>query len=88
MGHEISVTTLQLAQACSVVANGGVLVRPRLVLRNGDRTLPVVPARRVLRPETAVTMRNMMEGVVLFGTGKRARLEGYSAGGKTGSAQI
>jgi cell division protein FtsI (penicillin-binding protein 3) len=88
MGHEIGVTTLQLAQACSVVANGGLLVRPRLILRKGDQPVPAVPPRRVLRPETAITMRQMMEGVVLYGTGKRARLDGYSTGGKTGSAQI
>ncbi len=43
---------------------------------------------RVIRPETAITMRQMMEGVVLHGTGTRARLAGYTVGGKTGSAQI
>jgi cell division protein FtsI (penicillin-binding protein 3) len=89
MGHEIGVTTLQLAQACSVVANGGMLVRPRLILRTGDQAAPTVSPRRVLRPETAITMRQMMEGVILFGTGRRyANLQGYSAAGKTGSAQI
>jgi membrane peptidoglycan carboxypeptidase len=88
MGQEVSVTTLQLAQAASVVANGGMLVKPRLVLKRGDRTEPVVPPVRVLKPENAITMRQMMEGVVLVGTGSRARLAGYSSGGKTGSAQI
>ena len=43
---------------------------------------------RVIKPETAITMRQMMEGVVLHGTGSRARLAGYTSGGKTGSAQI
>ena len=45
---------------------------------------------RIIKPETAFTMRRMMEGVVLLpqGTGHRARLDGYSSGGKTGSAQI
>ena len=88
MGQEVSVTTLQLAQAASVVANGGLLVKPRLVLKRGDRTEPVAPPVRILKPETAITMRQMMEGVVLIGTGSRARLAGYSSGGKTGSAQI
>ena len=37
MGQEVSVTTVQLAQAGSVVANGGLLVRPRLVLKKGGR---------------------------------------------------
>jgi cell division protein FtsI (penicillin-binding protein 3) len=88
MGQEVSVTTVQLAQAGSVIASGGLLVKPRLILKKGNETVPVAPPVRVIRPETAITMRQMMEGVVLFGSGTRARLQGYSTGGKTGSAQI
>jgi len=89
MGQEVSVTTLQLAQAASVIANGGLLVRPRLILKEGDRTVPMVPPVRIIRPETAIAMRQMMEGVVLYGTGRLvAKLQEYSSGGKTGSAQI
>ena len=88
MGQEISVTTLQLAQAASVVANGGLLVKPRLVLKNAGQATSPAPPLRAIQPETAIKMRQMMEGVVLVGTGKGARLEGYTAGGKTGSAQI
>ncbi|MDW8131952.1 MAG: penicillin-binding protein [Bryobacterales bacterium] len=93
MGHELSATTLQLARAVSVIANGGLLVKPRLVLwrQQADGRLvktAVEPPQRVLRPETAFLMRRLMEGVVLHGTGKAARLEGYSAAGKTGTAQI
>src|SRR5436853_7530907 len=43
--------------------------------------------RRVLSPLTAAQMKQMMQGVVLHGTGKKAILEGYSAAGKTGTAQ-
>jgi len=88
MGHEVGVTTLQLAQACSAVANGGLLVPPRLILKKGTEAVPVVSPHRILKPETAITMRKMMEGVVLVGTGKKAKLSGYSSAGKTGSAQI
>jgi cell division protein FtsI (penicillin-binding protein 3) len=88
MGHEVGVTTLQLAQACAVVANGGLLVTPRLILQKGQAAAPAVAPRRILQPATAITMRQMMEGVVLYGTGKKAKLDGYSVGGKTGSAQI
>jgi cell division protein FtsI (penicillin-binding protein 3) len=88
MGQEVSVTTLQLAQAASVIANGGLLVRPRLVLKKGDQVQPVTPPVRIIKPDTAITMRQMMEGVVLYGTGTKARLDGYSSGGKTGTAQI
>jgi len=90
MGQEISVTTVQLAQAGSVVANGGLLVEPRLVLKKNGQAVAGPPPVRVISPETAITMRQMMEGVVLpGGTGyPEAQLEGYSVGGKTGSAQI
>jgi cell division protein FtsI (penicillin-binding protein 3) len=87
-GHEVSTTTVQLAQAASAVANGGLLVRPRLVLKKGGQDVPLEKPVRILKPETAITMRQMMLGVVEVGTGKRARLVGYSTGGKTGSATI
>lgn len=93
MGHEVSVTTLQLAQACAVVANGGFLVKPRLILsrqRPGQpaEMEPVAERVPVLKPSTVRDMGRMMEAVVLHGTGRAARLDGYSSAGKTGSAQI
>src|SRR5262249_37674639 len=88
MGQEVSVTTLQLAQAASVVASGGLLVHPRLVLKRGNEAVPSRPPVRVMKAETAFTMRSMMEGVVIKGTGTKARLTGYRTAGKTGSAQI
>jgi cell division protein FtsI (penicillin-binding protein 3) len=93
MGHEISTTALQLSLACSAVANGGELVKPKLVLhrqRPGGRPeyLSTEPPRRIMKAETANTMRQLMEGVVLRGTGKAAKLTGYTSAGKTGSAQI
>src|SRR5262249_53393966 len=88
IGQEVSVTTLQIAQAASVIANGGSLVKPRLILKQGDKLVPAATPVRIIKPETAFTMRSMMEGVVLFGSGTKAKLEGYSGGGKTGSAQI
>jgi len=69
-----------------VIANGGLMVKPRLTMDT-----PVAQPVRVLKPETAITMRRMMEGVVLktYGTGhKYARIAGYTSAGKTGSAQI
>jgi membrane peptidoglycan carboxypeptidase len=94
MGHEVSVTSLQLAVAGAVVANGGLKVKPRLVIARQKpgqplQRIPIEPAVRILRPETAITMRQLMEGVVLRGTGRGlANLRGYTSGGKTGSAQI
>ncbi|HEV2102143.1 MAG TPA: penicillin-binding protein [Candidatus Acidoferrum sp.] len=95
MGQEVGVTPLQMINAVSAVANGGLLYKPRVVeeMRRGDRVLPLegpsAPAgpKRVIRPETAAIMRRLMEGVILNGTGKSARLDGWTAGGKTGTAQ-
>ncbi len=95
MGQEVGVTPLQMATAVSAVANGGLLYKPHTVQQfmRGDQVLPLdglsAPAepRRVIRPETAATLRHLMEGVILHGTGKAARLDGWTAGGKTGTAQ-
>ena len=89
MGQEVSVTSVQLARLGCVMANGGLLVKPRLILKRGDKLEPIEPPVRVIKPETAITMRQMMEGVVLRGTARlHGRLEGYTSGGKTGTAQI
>jgi membrane peptidoglycan carboxypeptidase len=88
MGQEVSVTSIQLARLGAVIANGGLLVQPRLVMKMGDQAPPMEPPVRAIKPETAITMRQMMEAVVLYGTGKTARLAGYTTGGKTGTAQI
>ncbi len=91
MGQEVGVTPVQLLSAVSTIANGGVLYRPHVVreLRRGGQVLRSEPAapRRVLRPETAATLRRLLEGVVLEGTGKLAHLDGYTTAGKTGTAQ-
>jgi cell division protein FtsI (penicillin-binding protein 3) len=95
MGHEISVTSLQLAQMGSVIANGGFLVHPYLVAWeqevNGPRELVHHPAPvRVLKAQTASTMRMMMSRVMTepHGTGHHLHVIGYTLGGKTGTAQI
>ncbi len=89
MGQEISVTSVQLARLGAVIANGGLMVKPKLILKRGDKLEPAETPVRIIQPETAIKMRQMMEGVVLRGTGRlHARLDGYTSGGKTGTAQI
>lgn len=93
MGHELSATTVQLARAVAVIANGGLLAEPQLILgrQHPGGTFEKLSARppiRVLKAETAFLMRQLMEAVVLRGTGRAARLDGYSSAGKTGTAQI
>jgi cell division protein FtsI (penicillin-binding protein 3) len=95
MGQEVGVTPMQLVTAVSSIANGGTLYKPHIVaeLKRGEQALPMSGAlapgepKEVIRPETAATLRKLMEGVVLNGTGKLARLDGWTAAGKTGTAQ-
>ena len=91
MGQEIGVTPLQMITAVSAMANGGLIFRPHVVLelRRGNQVArpQEPPPRRVIRATTAATMRRMLEGVVLEGTGKLAKLDGYTSAGKTGTAQ-
>jgi cell division protein FtsI (penicillin-binding protein 3) len=91
IGHEIGVTALQMAAAYSAIANGGVLFQPRIVrgIGQGDRReiSPPPIGRRVLSERTASEMRRIFTSVIEEGSGRRARLAGYSAAGKTGTAQ-
>src|SRR6202162_1377535 len=94
MGQEIGISPLQLTSLVSTIANDGVSVSPRIVAATTDpqptpQTVAFHPAdgRRVISPLTAAQMKQMMQKVVLEGTGKKAVLEGYSSAGKTGTAQ-
>ncbi len=93
-GQEIGVSPLQLSAMVSTIANDGVRVPPRIVAAatGPQRTAQPVAfhpseGRRVISPMTAAQMKQMMQGVVINGTGRNAILEGYSSAGKTGTAQ-
>ncbi len=93
MGQEVGVTPLQLAQAISVIANGGKFVRARLVdsIREPSgamRRLEPSTPKQVIKPETAAALRMMMERTVREGTARLAQTPGYRVGGKTGTAQL
>jgi cell division protein FtsI (penicillin-binding protein 3) len=91
IGQEVSVTPVQIISAVSAIANGGILYRPRVVreIHGGAPKAPNPHAapERVLDEKTAATLREMMAGVILEGTGKPAKLDGYTAAGKSGTAQ-
>ncbi|HEY0323181.1 MAG TPA: penicillin-binding protein 2, partial [Pyrinomonadaceae bacterium] len=92
MGQEIGVTPLQMAAAFAAIANDGVRIAPHLVreIRTTDGTLTYQAQpemRRVVSAETAKVLRGMLESVTVSGTAKKAQVEGYTAAGKTGTAQ-
>jgi cell division protein FtsI (penicillin-binding protein 3) len=94
MGQEIGISPVQLAGLISTFANDGVWVAPRIVAgtvppKGGLQAVAFHPgpSHRVISSFTAAEMRSMMQKVVLEGTGRKAVLEGYSAAGKTGTAQ-
>jgi cell division protein FtsI (penicillin-binding protein 3) len=94
MGQEIGITPLQLAALVSTMGNDGIYVAPRIVTRTIEPESPPTAVafrplneHRVISAFTAAEMRQMMQGVVLRGTGKKALLMGYSSAGKTGTAQ-
>jgi cell division protein FtsI/penicillin-binding protein 2 len=90
MGYEIGVTPLQMAAAVSSVANGGVLMQPRIVRAwgSGATRTEVAPheLRRTISRETAAELVAIMEQVVDHGTATSAQVPGYTIAGKTGTA--
>jgi cell division protein FtsI/penicillin-binding protein 2 len=93
MGQGIGVTPLQLVTALSAIANGGYRVQPRIVqrTRSGDvekvSLEPDAARSRILSSRTASELTEMLTGVLKRGTAKSSQLEGFSAAGKTGTAQ-
>src|SRR5262249_58463959 len=88
IGHEVGVTAVQAAAAFACIANGGEWIQPHIVSRvttaSGEvLDEPMAERRRVVSEKTASTLKSMLEGVVLRGTGKAAQLSGYRAAGKT-----
>ena len=90
---EFTATPVQLAQMISAIANGGRAVIPTVyrgtTLDGGTLDLAEQPAPgpRIMAPETAALLREMLVGVVERGSGTRARPDRGGAGGKTATAQ-
>lgn len=92
IGQEVAVTPLQMVSAFGALANDGMRIAPHLIreIRTAGGATSYRPSpeqRQVIRKETATALRGMLEGVTLNGTARKAQLDGYTAAGKTGTAQ-
>lgn len=93
MGQEVSVTPIQLVSAYCALANGGILIKPRIikqiVLDDGTivKEWPMEEVRRVITEETSRRILKNLQKVVDTGTGKEAKSLMYTTGGKTGTSQ-
>jgi cell division protein FtsI (penicillin-binding protein 3) len=92
IGQEVGVTPLQMVAAFGALANDGVRIAPHLIreIRHASGAIayrPTPEQHRVISAGTAAALRGMLEGVTLNGTAKKAQLDGYTAAGKTGTAQ-
>ncbi len=92
-GQEIGVTAIQMASAAAVIANGGYWMKPYIVKRIDEpwgetvREFSPVAERKVIEPETADRVMALLREVVISGTGRKAKVEGFEVAGKTGTAQ-
>ncbi|NNF00302.1 MAG: penicillin-binding protein 2 [Pyrinomonadaceae bacterium] len=91
IGYEIGVTALQSAAAFATIANDGIKIQPHIIkeIRKSDGEVVETTepkTERVVSEETASGLRRMLRQVVLDGTAKRAKLNGFTAAGKTGTA--
>ena len=92
-GQEVGVTAIQMASAAAVIANGGYWMRPYIVKRVEEpwgelvREYSPVAERKVIEPETADRVMGLLREVVISGTGRKAKVEGFEVAGKTGTAQ-
>lgn len=92
-GQGIAVTPIQLLNAYSALANGGVLMKPQVVekiIHASGSVEEIQPqeVRRVISEKASMEMAQMLRDVVVEGHGKRADVPGYLVAGKTGTAQV
>ena len=92
-GQRFEVTPIQMVTAVSAIANGGTYVTPKIVKKiidsktGEERKIETKKEERVISKETSQKILSMMQSVVAEGTGKNAKVLGYSIGGKTGTSE-
>ncbi|MBA2240500.1 MAG: penicillin-binding protein 2, partial [Solirubrobacterales bacterium] len=88
LGQGLSVTPLQMAQAYSAIANGGILRTPQLVSSKDGEPVEPPDGRRIISEQNAAELRHMLEGVLgPGGTAPEVEVNGYELAGKTGTAE-
>jgi cell division protein FtsI (penicillin-binding protein 3) len=88
IGQGLSVTPIQMAAAYGAIANGGTLMAPRLVIKQGGDAVDPASLQRVLSERNADEVRTMLEGVLApGGTAETVQVPGYTLAGKTGTAE-
>ncbi len=92
-GQSFQITPMQLITAYGAIANGGKLIKPRVVREITDQEGNIIKkyepevVRNVISKQTADTLRTILEGVVSEGTGKNAYVNGFRVAGKTGTSE-
>ncbi len=93
MGYEIALTPIQISTAVSGILNDGRMMRPYVVAERRNSRGGVIwraepqLIREIVRPSTSALMRELLEEVVVDGTGKKAQIPNYRTGGKTGTTR-
>ncbi|HMB66208.1 MAG TPA: penicillin-binding protein 2, partial [Patescibacteria group bacterium] len=92
-GQGITATPLQMLMSYAAIANQGVLMKPyivkKMLMSNGQAEVTEpVKIRRVISERAATLLSGMLVNVIEGGHAKKAGVEGYYVGGKTGTAQV
>jgi len=89
IGQAIEVTNLQMALAYSSIANGGYLLKPKIIKKiNDDEFVQPIIVRKNLKTETSKFLLSNLSKAVSVGTGKKAYINEIEIGGKTGTGEI
>jgi cell division protein FtsI (penicillin-binding protein 3) len=89
MGQGLAVTPMQMVAGYTAIADGGILRPPQLIKRIGEEKVHEPKGKRVIKPQVAAEIREMLEGVLAAGgTASAVSVPGYTLAGKTGTAQV